>query len=670
MKWFYLASLAVVAALVLVPVLLLDAGAAEYSAEQVVSWDTYGSAVKSMDPATCGDTTSSGFQGNIYEGLYTYHFLKRPPEVVPQLAHGMPVVSEDGKVYTIRLKKGIQYHRNPCFGGDPNKPSTWKSREMTASDFELAMKRIADYHVNTGLAWAFLAGRIQGLDEYRNKTRAYKAGDFSRYGVPRRDDDGKLTQPSNKMAVEGIKTFPDDPYKLEIRLTEPYPQFIYVLAMHVYAPIPWELVDYWLAKGGTGKDLPMVQRNTEISAQPMVVGTGPYTLDTWKRKSLIVLKANPLFREDYYPRPTALKPDTTPDDDTDNEPLFSAKEIKELTDQGLFEDAGKRVPMIDIRHYDFVAESYSSWMLFLAKRKDASGIPSETFEFIITPDKDLATEWEDRGIYLTKYTVPAIYWFVFNMEDPVVGASKSLRQAMSLCYDVEAHAKVLFNGRAQRAMNIIPSTFDGHEQAGPSPYAKLDLELARKKIEDAKKELGQLGRLENGEIPEIKIDLPGQDAFFVRFGDFIKQQFDKIGLRVKVVYNDWPTLQRKVHNKVTQVYQMGWHADYPDAENFLQLYYSGNIDKGTNNSNYSNKKFDALYEKVRVMPDSPERTELYVQMTRMISEDCPVLLLTEPQGFVLFYEWVHNVLPHPIGYGFGKYRRIDTELRQKYDGGR
>ena len=132
--------------------------------------------------------------------------------------------------------------------------------------------------------------------------------------------------------------------------------------------------------------------------------------------------------------------------------------------------------------------------------------------------------------------------------------------------------------------------------------------------------------------------------------------------------NDWPKLQEKVHNKQCQMYTMGWHADYPDAENFLQLYYSPNIEKQTNNSNYSNGEFDKLYEQVRVMPDSPERTELYAKMVNMISEDCPVLMLTEPLSYVLVYDWVRNVKPHPVGYGYAKYRRIDVELRRKLGG--
>ena len=237
-----------------------------------------------------------------------------------------------------------------------------------------------------------------------------------------------------------------------------------------------------------------------------------------------------------------------------------------------------------------------------------------------------------------------------------------------MAYDVENHIKILNNGRGKRAVNVIPSTFKGHKEAGPGPYYRLDVEAARRKIRDARKELAAAGLLEDGKIPTLKLDLPGRDTYYVRFGEFVRQQFAKVGVMVKVVYNDWPTLQQKVHNKQFQMYSMGWHADYPDAENFLQLFYSPNIYKQTNNTNYRNEEFDRLYEQVRIMPDTPQRTAIYAKMANIISEDCPVLLLSEPVSFVLYYDWVRNVKHHPIGYGFAKYRRIDTELRKRLGG--
>ena len=635
MKWFYIIAILVAGGMVVLPLTYLKAekegqfdglvigygedGRPIRKDKAVVYYDGYGAAIRSIDPITCGDTSSAGIQSNFYEGLYSYHYLKRPvyENLVCVLAAEFPKVSDDHLTYTIRIRPDVKYQRNPCFGTEAD--GRHKTRTVRARDFVLAFKRCADFHVNAQLSWALISGRIKGLDAYRDKTeKDFKRLDFLRYDLD----------------VEGVRALDDQ--TLQIKLTEPYPQLKYVLAMALYAPIPREAVDYWMPRTGL----------TEFHKPESVVGTGPYLLHTFKPKNKIILVRNPDFRPDFYPA----------------EGEAGDEEME------LLADAGKRVPFIDVAVFDWMPQDYSAWMMFLSKRKDASGIPERTFEFVITPDKELTRKWRQRHIYLRKAWSPSVYWIVFNMEDPILGRSKALRQAICLAYDVESHIKVLYNDRGKRAVNIIPSTFPGHKEAGAGPYYRLDLAAAREKIEEAKNELGPAMLLdEYGEIPELTLDMSQYDRAD-KFGEFVKQQFRKIGLRLKVIYNDWPTLQKKVDNKQSQIYTMGWHADYPDAENFFQLFYSPNIDKGTNNSNYKNEEFDRLYERIRTMDETPERMALYVRMSSIINEDCPVLLLSEPQSFVMYYDWMSNVKLHPIGYGYLKYRRIDYDLRKKLGG--
>jgi ABC-type transport system substrate-binding protein len=638
MKWFYILSLTVVAVLVSLPLFVLRKAGSQTRDGGTVYEAVYNADVKSLDPATCGDVTSSTIQANFYEGLYTYHYLKRPVEVVEQLADGMPRVSADGLTYTITLKKGILYHRNPCFGKDPSGVHAWGTRTVTAQDFVLSFKRVADYHINTGLAWAFLADRVIGLDEYREKTRQYRIGDFSRYELP----------------VEGI--FAPDSLTLVLRLKAPFPQFIYVLAMNnVYAPVPREVVDYHLSTMADSKgnrvSIPVSERIPEIMEAEQVVGTGPYVLTTFKRKWAITMTRNPEYRMDRYP--------------TDGE--GRSKDYAGDSAEGLLADAGKPVPFIDKINFRYIEEEYAAWMLFLSRQVDVAGIPVETFQAVITPGKELTDSWKKKHISLSKTSDPVIYWIAFNMEDSILGKSKSLRQAISLGYDAENEIKILSNGRGMRAVNVVPTSFKGHNEAGPGPYFRFDTIAALKKIGEAKKELAAAGLLRNGEIPELKFDM-SDGPMNLRMADFARQQFARLGLRLKCIFNDWPTLQRKVQNKQIQMYYMGWAADYPDAEDFLQLFYSKNIDKGTNNSNYKNREFDSLYETIRVMPDCPGRTADYVRMIRIISEDCPLMPIYEPENFTLYYDWMRNIKQHPIGYGYLKYRRIDTDLRRRLSG--
>ncbi len=634
MRWIFILVLPVTVGVILLPMLWLpDSGEkARYEAEGLmVRYDSYLSAVKSVDSATCTDQMSGIIQGNFYEGLYTYHYLKRPPEVIPLLAEAMPETA-DCMTYTIRIKPGVKFQRNPCFG--TNADGTYKTRTVTAEDFVYAFKRVADYHVQAYLAWPLIKGRIAGLDEYHQKTKEYPAGDFSRYALD----------------VEGIKAI--DELTLEIRLAAPFPQLIYLLALHNYAPIPFEAVDYWLASEDDGfggrMSVPMVQRTTEFREAEQVVGTGPFLLTTYERKSQIIMERNPDFRPDFYPTEGA------PGD----------------AEAGLLDDAGKQVPFVDVLHYSYVSEFFSSWMLFLSRQTDVAPIPKETFSQVISPDKTLEEKWAKKHIKLFKYTVPSVYWIVFNMEDPIFAASKSLRQGLCLGFDVESYLDVIFNGRGIRPVNIVPSTFKGHAEAGPGPYFRYDIEAAKVKLARAREELAAADLLDNGEIPTLRLDVGSGDTATITRTEFMKQQFAKVGIELKITYNDWPTLQQKVDNKQTQMYTMGWGADYPDAENFLQLYYTGNIAAGTNNSNYSNPEFDKLYEQIRTMDDTPERTAIYAKLIQMISEDCPILPLDEPTVFVLYYEWAKNIKQPPFGAGFRKYTRIDMDLREKVTGRR
>ena len=514
MKRYYLLAIAIIAVLTAFPIFLLSKDTGEKHKGKIVYRLTYGADIKSVDPATCGDDLSQVIQSNVYEGLYIYHYLKRPLEVIPQLAQSMPEVSPDGMTYTIHLKPGVLYHRNACFGKDPSGQHTWNTRTVTARDFILCFKRVADYHINTGLAWAFTANRIVGLDAYREKTRLYRIGDYSRYD----------------MDVEGLKAL--DSLTLQIRLTAPFPQFIYVLSMQVFAPIPREVVDYWLTSESDGhggrRALPVHERNPEIMEPEQVVGTGPYLLDEMKRKWKIRLVRNPEFRPDFYP----------------SEGEGPTKDYPGDSAMGLLADAGKRVPFIDEIDYRYVDEQYTSWMLFLSKQLDAAGIPRETFDAVVRPDKNLTDTWTKRHIVLARFSDPSIYWMVFNMEDPVLGRSKALRQAICLGYDVENEIKVLINGRGKRATNVVPSDFKGHDEAGASPYAHYDLAAAKKKIAQAKKELGAQGLLVNGEIPELKLDLSDGSAA-QREAEFMRQQFANMGLKIKTVFNDWPTYSEK-----------------------------------------------------------------------------------------------------------------------------
>src|SRR5690349_19632537 len=106
--------------------------------------------IKGLDPAHANDLYSGREVGKVYEGLLTYHYLKRPYVLEPSLAEAMPQVSADGKVYTFKIRKGVLFQDDACF-----EQSNGKGRELVADDVVFSFKRLADPAVLSEGWWIF-----------------------------------------------------------------------------------------------------------------------------------------------------------------------------------------------------------------------------------------------------------------------------------------------------------------------------------------------------------------------------------------------------------------------------------------------------------------------------------------------------------------------------------
>lgn len=205
--------------------------------------------IRGWDPAQSNDIPTTKVLGAAFESLLQYHYLKRPLEVVPDLAADMPTVSEDGKVYTFRLRPGVRYHDDPCFRGSP--------RTLRAEDFVYAFQRVADPKVRSG-GWWVLEGWVEGLDAWRAAGADYSRG------------------------VAGLEAV--DELTFRVRLTDRYPQFRFMMTMVAFAPVPREAVETY------GPDL-----------VAHAVGTGPFRLQRYQRGHKIRLVKNSFYREVRYP---------------------------------------------------------------------------------------------------------------------------------------------------------------------------------------------------------------------------------------------------------------------------------------------------------------------------------------------------------------------------------
>lgn len=581
-----------------------------HDANEVVSYISTASRLNGLDPATSSSVDTSIAISRIYEGLLEYDYLARPYKVIPSLAAAMPEVSEDGLVYTFKIREGIYFQDDPCFPGG-------KGRELVARDFEYSFKRLADAKNKSPGFWT-ISSRIKGIDDFNKASQGAEETDYD-------------------LPVSGLKC--PDARTFQITLTEPYPQLPYILTMHYTFAVPREAVEMYEAEGGE-----------KITNHP--VGTGPYRLVEWRRNSRVEFERNPKWAE------------------TGRVETYPTEAAPELEAEGLLKDAGKQIPFNDrIIHY-IIDKPTTSWMMFLSGQLGISTISSDDFDVVVTPSKEVNASMEKRGIKLTSAPRVAAYYIGFNWDDSVVGYSddparhernKKLRQALSCAYEFD-QINTFMNNRLYPLGGPIPTPLAGN-LAGPSPY-DFNLEKARKLLAEA----GYPGGVDSktGRRLELTIDLGGADTSTRQQTELYADMFQKIGVVLKPNYNTWPAFTERLNRRQSQLFRLAWVADYPDAENFLALFYGNNASPGPNHANYRNAEIDRLYEKVRVMQDSPERTALYEQMARIIVEDSPWIFMYQPMSFAVTHSWVENYIPHDYPYGLAKFQGTDVELREKW----
>jgi oligopeptide transport system substrate-binding protein len=106
-----------------------------------------------------------------------------------------------------------------------------------------------------------------------------------------------------------------------------------------------------------------------------------------------------------------------------------------------------------------------------------------------------------------------------------------------------------------------------------------------------------------------------------------------------------------------------WIADYPDGDNFMQLLYGPNRAQ-SNNACYQSPEFDERYEKARLLPDGPERTALYREMTRLMEVHTVWIMGDSRIRNMLLQPYVVGYRTHPVLHAGWQYLDLDP-VRQK-----
>lgn len=542
-----------------------------------------------FDPATVRDLYSGHVTQAIFETLYTYDYLARPATLVPLTATALPQVSGDGKTYTIVLKKGILFTADPAFKG--------RRRELTMADYVYSWKRLFDPRLASPHSWLF-EGKIVGLAEAAEAAR--KSGKFD-YDRP----------------IAGFELV--DPYTLRIHLTQTDFNLGMILAHEPTAALAREVVEqYGDVKG-------------EVASNP--VGTGYYKLGQWVRGNRIVLDEN-----------TSHLPET-----------WSFKAGDDLDDQRIVRQMkGKRIPQIGRIEISVLIEDQSRWLSF-----QSGGADLFQLEGPLAPKamigSQLRPELAARGVQLSRLIDQEISYYYWNMSDPVLGGfSKekiALRRAIAMAHNIDEEISVVWNGQAEHLQYPIPPGVVGYDPKYRS-LLQYDPVLANKLLDKFgyKKGVDGWRTLPDGK-PLVLHYTSRNEANGVLQAEMWRKTYTAIGIRManeRMIFSD--ILKTEKQCKL-QSRTAPWIADYPDGDNFMQLFYGPNTHQN-NNGCYQDPQYDKWYAASQKMPAGPERDALYHKMARQLEVNA---------GALMGYARYRNMLAQPTVLGFKKHPILHQE---------
>ena len=565
---------------------------------------TFQVAETGFDPTRTSDYYSGQVIEAIFDRLLTYDYLARPAKLVPSAAESLPQVTDNGKTYTFKVKKGIYFTPDPAFKG--------KRRELTAEDYAYSIKRFFDPRNRSPYTFLY-EGKIVGLDELGAQAR--KTGRF--------DYDAK---------VAGLQV--PDRYTLRIHLREPDYGFPHIIAFDLSGAVAREVIEAY------GED---------TSAHP--VGTGPYRLKQYTRSSKIILEANPDYRGMVW--------DFQPGDDPLDREIAAQMKGKKLPVIGnveisIMEETQSRWLAFEKGETDMEYQLWDLSPTFMAEdgrlrpqfakrgiKLGRSVDPEITYAYFNMLDK------------------------IGDQPNPVGGYSRekiALRRAIAMAYKVDDQIRIIRKGQSIKAEYPIPPGIAGHDPNYRSsiPY---DPKTANALLDRFGYRKGTDGyrTLPDGKPLLIRYSsTPSEVAR--QFDELMKRSLDSIGIRLEIHKDRFPDLIKLERRCRLMMRGAAWIADTPDGDNFMQLLYGPNTFQ-SNNACYKSPAFDKLYEQSRAMPDGPERNRLYRRMTRQMEADTPWIMIDSRYRNVLMQPYVIGFKKHPVLHQEWMY--IDFEPKAK-----
>ena len=538
-----------------------------------------------FDPQAIGDAYSDAVCLAIFDPLYRYDYFARPVVLEPNTADGLPAITDDGRTYTIKVRRGIYFADDPAFGG--------RRRELTAEDYVYSIKRVFDPKVRS--YWLYLFDKtLVGLDEPLERAR--RSGRF--------DYDER---------IEGLQAL--DRYTLRIRFREPNHGFKWWLTTSSFAAVAREVVDKYQ------------DPSHRVMENP--VGTGAFRLKSWTRGQRIELEANPGFRDERYPTARG-----DPRDAAVAAGLSGRKlPLVDNVDIRIIEESQPRMLSFDRGQLDYVSVPPTLVTAVL----DGDKLKPELAKRGIV----LHHESEPSlGFFFFNLDDPVVGGYT--------PAKIALRRAITLAYDRGEAIRLLANGQAIVADQPVPPGVLGHDATIGAKLA-FDPAAARALLDRfGYKDRDGDGYRETPEGRRLTIEKGSTTDAAARASDELwKRSMDAIGIRIAFVKNKWPELNKMTEAGQMMMWGLSWISNVPDGDAFYSYLVSRNI--GTSNdARLRLPEYDRLYDEAHALPDGPRRNAIYRKLTELIVNYAPWILADYPYRNDLTQPWLKGFKANPF----------------------
>ncbi len=350
-----------------------------------------------------------------------------------------------------------------------------------------------------------------------------------------------------------------------IKLNQSFTPFLGILAMQYCSVIPHEAVDYY---------------KNDFREHP--VGTGPFRFELWKEGVKMVLLKNENYYESYL---------------------------------------GEKLPFLDAVSITFIADKQAAFLHFIQGKLDfMSGIDASYKDEILTKRGDLKPKYKGK-IELTSQPYLNTEYLGILVDDSSLTNPlriKKIRQAINYGFDRKKMMKFLRNNIGEPGIKgIIPKGFPSFNEQANYGY-DYNPEKARSLLSEAGYPSG-LG------LETISI---ATNAEYLDLCEYIQHSLGELGIKVNINVNPPAALRELKAQAKLPFFRASWIADYPDAENYLSMFYSKNFcPSGPNYTHFKSEIFDKIYEQSLVETNLESRFILYSKMDSIVMEEAPVVVL-------------------------------------------